>query len=333
MSRWVLAFVMLTACTSQQASVTTPSPSQGLAASPSPAVISCRLPYLKTDGYNPFNAVGFLTLPEGAYEPDNAAGSSLPPGGVQASPIPGGSQPWWDAAMQRWIPVSPSSESPKGSSYAYMSEAGLHVVDIATGLDTLLYRRPKGVQGGQVLGFLDATIYIVFPAGVKDGTGGVITNPVGQVGVWKIDVGTRVSSRVFTSDQLGVMAAGGLWVAGDQLVEVDVVTGQSTVWFKNPTNFMEFLGVDASELPVISTFDGSGHLDIWHLKAPNKATIIYSVDYTGDPPVFGPEMQQGLLVADRNGVWFGAADGLWLYDGTNFRRISSVSGIPAGPCS
>src|SRR5439155_21510958 len=76
----------------------------------------------------------------------------------------------------------------------------------------------------------------------------------------------------------------------------------------------------------------NGHLEIWNLTDPNQATKVYSLDYTGAPHMFGPERQQGLFVADQHGVWFGASDGLYLYDSSGFHQAATVSGIPAGPC-
>jgi hypothetical protein len=91
------------------------------------------------------------------------------------------------------------------------------------------------------------------------------------------------------------------------------------------------LGVDHAGLPIVWTF-ADGHLEIWRVAAPNQATNFYSIDYTLTPAIFGPEMQQGLLVADEHGVWFGASDGLYIYDAAGFRKIATTSGIPAGPC-
>jgi hypothetical protein len=208
---------------------------------------------------------------------------------------------------------------------------------VASGADVLVYRRPQGVLGGQVLAY-QTDVYIVFPSGVKDGMGGVKTNPTDKVGVWQIDVAAGTATRTRSSDIVGSMAAGGLWMSpvsgsaiGDSLVRIDVVTGQQVVWFTDPETMIEFLGLDHAGLPIVWTF-ADGHLDIWRVAAPNQATKFYSVDYTGDPPIFGPEMRQGLLVADDHGVWFGASDGLYIYDTSGFHKVADTSGIPAGPC-
>ena len=299
--------------------------------------VACELPFLTTNARSPFTAVGFLKLPDGVFNPDPTAGSTLPPGGVQASPAPGAPQPWWDAQARRWVPVGLTSVSPDGQSYVYMSVDGLHRVLVATGADKLLYRQPHGVVGGQVLGY-QADVYIVFPSAVKDGAGGAISNPPDQVGVWKIDVANGTGSRILTSDIAGTMAGDALWMTpasaytlGDSLVRVDLGTGQATVWFTDPGRMIQFLGVDHSGRPIVWTFAG-GHLEIWQVAEPNIATNFFTLDYTGAPSIFGPEMQQGLLVADQHGVWFGASDGLYIYDAAGFRKIATTSGIPAGPC-
>ena len=342
----MLVVVALAACTgpgSSPTSATSAKPTTAAtppASSPSPAQIACELPFLPVpDASAPFTAVGFLKLPEGVFTPDPTATSNLPPGGVQATPVPGGTQPWWDGQAKRWIPVDLSSMSPDGQYYAYLASDGLHRVTVATGADELLYRRPKGVRGGQVIGYEAAGVYIVFPTGVKDGTGGVITNPPAQVGIWKVDVAARTAVRIRTSDVVGSMVGGALWVTPisggeqeDSLVRIDLSTGQQTPWFTEPGQTIQFLGVDNTGLPIVWTFS-DGHLEIWRIALPNQATKIYTVDYTGNPPIFGPEMQQGLLTADAHGVWFGAVDGLYIYDAAGFHKVAATAGIPAGPCT
>jgi hypothetical protein len=235
------------------------------------------------------------------------------------------------------VPIGLSAISPDGHSYVYLSADGLHRVLVATGADVLVYRRPQRVLGGQVLGY-QASVYVVFPSGVKDGAGGAIMNPPDQVGVWQIDVAAGTGSRILASDNVGSMAAAALWVVlpsgdtqGESLIRTDLGTGKQKVWFSDPGHGIQFLGVDHAGLPIVWTFAG-GHLSLWHVSAPNQATIFYSIDYAGNAPIFGPEMQQGLLVADAHGVWFGASDGLYIYDAAGFRKMATISGIPAGPC-
>jgi hypothetical protein len=336
----LLAVGMLTACSTTSSSpALSPRPTP-IAQAPSPSRIPqlrCDLPFLTTDGRSPFTAVGFLKLPDGVFRPDPTASSTLPPGGVQASPVPGAVQPWWDAQARRWIPVGLTSVSSDGQSYVYMSVDGVHRVLVATGADQVVYPQPKGVLGGQVLGY-QADVYIVFPTAVKDGHGGAITNPPSQVGVWKIDVASGTASRILKTDIVGTMAGNTLWMTppsgntiGDSLVRLDLGTGQTAVWFTDAGRMIQFLGIDHAGHPIVWTFAG-GHLEIWQVAGPNKATNFFTLDYTGAPSIFGPEMQQGLLVADAQGVWFGASDGLYIYDTAGFRKVATTSGIPAGPC-
>lgn len=246
--------------------------------------------------------------------------------------------PWWDAPAKRWLPVGPSAMAPgDGQTYVYASGDGVHLVVIATSADRLLYRDPAGVEGVQVLAYLADGVYVDVPSGVKTGGGGAHLNPPDQVGVWRVDATSGASTRIGPQDVVGSLLGGALWSvqavnAGETLVRTDLSSGKQTVWFTDPGRSMQFLGVDHSGLPIVWTF-GNGHLEIWHVTAPNKAVSFHALDYAGNPPIYGPETTQGLLVSDDNGVWFGASDGLYLYDTTGFRKVAATTGIPAGPCT
>ena len=145
-----------------------------------------------------------------------------------------------------------------GNSYVYVGPDGLHRVDVATGLDTLIYVRPRDVFGGEVLGYQADSVYIVVPSAVKDGAGGLNSNPADQVGVWRIDDTSGAATRIRPSDIVGSMAAGALWITSisgsppeGNLVRIDLTTGQETVWFTEPGRTVQFLGADVAGSPIV----------------------------------------------------------------------------------
>ena len=205
-----------------------------------------------------------------------------------------------------------------------------------TAANQLLKRHPRGVQGGQVLAFLSDGVYVDIPTAVKTGRGGSYSNPPDQVGVWRVDAMSGASIRILPKDIGGQLAAGSLWSVrspdnGDVLVRTDLSTGLQTDWFTGTGQGMQFLGVDHLGLPIVWTF-ANGHLEVWHVVAPDNAEQVYAVDYGGEPPIYPPEITEGDLIADGQGVWFGAPDGLYLYSGASFRKVAATAGIPAGPC-
>jgi hypothetical protein len=353
----LLVVLATTACasagTSPQANVPSPSPGSlpptptggpvtpGDHVTPSPTAgyaLTCSLPYITTDPnqWGKYLAVGFLTLPDGTFAADPAAISNLPANDTPFS-IPGyGGHPWWDAMAKRWVPVPLFEISPDGQRYVYFSTDGLHLVSLTGSADHVIYRRPTGVQGGQVLAFWSDGVYIDIPSAVKAGEGGSYSNPPDQVGIWRVDTTTGASVRILQNDVGGSLAAGGLWSVrspdtGDVLVRTDLTSGQQTDWFSDPGRRMQFLGVDHLGLPIVWTF-ANGHLEIWRVVAPNTADDFHTVDYGGEPPIYPPEITEGDLIGDGYGVWLGAPDGLYLYGVTGFSKVAATAGIPAGPC-
>src|SRR5216683_7389359 len=142
----------LPAATSQPSSIAgaSPSPSATLSqsptTSPSPAgqALSCRLPVIwaAPDGFKG----GFLSFPDQVLTVDPTA--SL----------------FYDRAFAKWLPAFRTQVSPDGRRYAYAGEgpnssAGgkLHVVDVATGGDTVVY---SGGTTYSVVDFAAAGIYV-----------------------------------------------------------------------------------------------------------------------------------------------------------------------------
>src|SRR5260370_12127525 len=131
--------------TSQPSSIAGASPSPSPTTSPSPAgqALSCRLPvrWAAQDGFKG----GFLSFPDQVLTVDPTA--SL----------------FYDRAFAKWLPAMRTQVSPDGRRYAYAGEtpnsyAGgtLHVVDVPTGVDTIVY---SGRTTYTVVDFAAAGIY------------------------------------------------------------------------------------------------------------------------------------------------------------------------------
>src|SRR5258706_4085972 len=157
----LLVLLLLTACTSRSTPVTAETPTPG--SSPSAAVsstpvaqetptarvatsstsLTCRLPvtWQVTDGQAVATKPGFLSFRDKTVVEDQSA----PPGSV-----------FYDRAFARWLPVPRTSVSVDGKRFAYgegnayQNTGGkLHVVDVATGADTVIY------SGGKVYSVVD----------------------------------------------------------------------------------------------------------------------------------------------------------------------------------
>ena len=298
------------------------------------------MPYVQTDPnqWGEYIAVGFLKLPNDVFQADSTATAPLPPSPAQPGHFPGyGSHPWWDPSAKRWLPVALSAVGPDQKTYAYSSGDGLHLVVITPTADRLLYPYPTGVEGAQVLAYLAAGVYVDVPTAIKTGGGGSYSNPVDQVGVWRVDATSGAATRILPTDVGGSLQGGALWsvqvlAAGETLVRTDLSSGQQANWFTDLGRSMQFLGVDHAGYPIVWTF-ANGHLEIWHVTAPDKAVSFDALDYAGNAPIYPPEITEGPLIGDDNGVWFGATDGLYIYDATGFHKVAATPGFPAGPCT
>lgn len=151
-----------------------------------------------------------------------------------------GSHPWWDPSAKRWLPVALSAVGPDHQAYAYSSGDGLHLVVITPTADRLLYPYPTGVEGAQVLAYLAAGVYVDVPTAIKTGGGGSYSNPVDQVGVWRVDATSGAATRILPTDVGGSLQGGALWsvlalAAGETLVRTDLSSGQQTNFQKIPS--------------------------------------------------------------------------------------------------
>src|SRR5712692_10335091 len=151
MKRAVLVIGFLLAACSQSAGpmagVASPSPSPSPVATATPAVVAvsqlplttvdfyCRLPVVVGD------AGGFIKFPAGTFTPDPNGVLQPQPSGTYAidgnPKLFGVTWQMYDVAQRRWVPTDPDHMAPDGRFYAYAVGNSVHVVDVASGADTV----------------------------------------------------------------------------------------------------------------------------------------------------------------------------------------------------
>ncbi len=301
------------------------------AASPSPVVgdlalsqvsFSCRLPIYMQQGYEgspDFSRQGaFITFPAASMSIDNNG-----TGGA-----------YFDRAFNRWVPVTRESVSPDGAHYAYANPEDnmLHVVDVVGGKERTFSLSAIGAN--YVFDYAADGIYMTF--GFE-----------GLHGLWLVDPVTGSSHQVpgISSPEAG--AGGGVFWVGevnpadpqpintassagilpDQVTRVDVKTGSRTPWLYRPGVGLGVDGLDVRGHPLIGLVNkwmDTSTLEL--LIAPDAAS--QKTIYKG--PLVGT---LGATIADSHGVWFGSAQGIYLYsDSGGLQKVSNQPGYPANGC-
>src|SRR4029077_8585912 len=106
---------------------------------------------------------------------------------------------------------------------------------------------------------------------------------------------------------------GGLWyptphptltVNSDTINRLDVATGQTTAWFHRSGGDLGVVGFDAEGHPVIANYlpDQQPFVELWSVPSPGVETKLFT----------GEVYDKQFVMADEHGLWFGAADGLYL---------------------
>jgi hypothetical protein len=348
-----LTAVVLTAACSQGAGTpvahVSPSPSQMASpvptASPMPTVsavpvpspfpdlpltkvdFSCQLPvYVQTgyEGSTDFSRRGELI--------------SFPSGSKEVKVGPGGG--YFDRAFNIWLPVTRESVSPDGTSYAQVDMVSqvLRVVDVASGRDRTFPLGSIGAHGANVvIDFAADGIYMAF--GFEGLHGLSVIDPVtgsshdvqgvgapeasGGGGVfWDGEVNPADPHPIVTGASVGIMGT-----LPNQVTSVNVKTGNRTPWFYRPGNGVGVVGLDIHGHPLISVVQRWG-TDISELllsPSPGSYQSIYKGPVTGT---------LGGAIPDSHGVWFGSAQGIYLYSETGgLIKVTNEPGYPANGCS
>ena len=352
----MIALVVVTACGIQPSSSSKElTPSAGSPTQSQP----CEMPFVSANQriYETGDGTaGFLEIPAGTFRADPSGSLTQSSSGqyfVGGSPALPGSfftpQRSWDGLAKHWLPVPPHQVAADGASYVYQAGPEVHLVTVATGKNTVIFRQPSGMPpanwaGPELLSYIDGGVYFSVNATYKGSGGSLITVPEDQVGVWRIDPGTGKAIRVLTVSVHGLITIDGaaLWAIADDsaspptgtLMRYDLETGQAIPWFTMPGSGMDLLGLGPSGAPLVWTFDYQGDMKIWTVSTPSAAEAIDAETYSGYVPYYaGNNLEFGPLVADQRGVWFGSIKGLFLFDQTGLHRVADATGIPVGSCA
>ena len=283
--------------------------------SPSPAglALSCRLPvrWAAQDGFKG----GFLTFPDQVLTVDPTASQ------------------FYDRAFAKWLPTARTQVSPDGRRYAYAGEmtypyasGNLHVVDVATGVDKVVYSSDTAYS---VVDFAAAGIYLTSgPARdgatrglwLEDPSGGqpklisseILDPAVGSGAAWGLHFDAADPSP----------GPGGLEGPRNEVLRFDLSTGASTPWFYRPGARLWILGFDAAGHPFVRVYreaNPTEPVELWLVQSQSQAIRLFAGG--------GPTPAQ-LGAVDSHGVWFDShrvsPNTVWLYAGGSLQTVATV---------
>ena len=293
---------------------------------PNTALIACRLPITIEQSNTPAQGA-FIDLPSGAVTIDHA-----------------GKDGWYyDRPFSKWVPVSRSSVSPDGSHYVHQGgpidgKPTLNLVDVAGGPITsylLPVELNSGIGSIDVFDYSTDTVYMgLF------GEGNIS-------GLWALNLVTRVTQRVGDLPGISVVDHGIVWLnsfntsdpnplrfapraLANQIEKLDLTSGTRSTWLYRPGNLVGVVGIDAERRPIVLNYLDKDTVELSVLLDATSQRSIYkgtkgwpaSLDTVG-----------GGVVADGHGVWFGTAEGVYLYtESGGVKRVSNMWSRPAGAC-
>jgi hypothetical protein len=240
---------------------------------------------------------------------------------------------FYDRAFAKWLPATRTQVSPDGRRYAYAGEgpntyAGgkLHVVDVSTGADTVVY---NGGTTYSVVDFAAAGIYVT-------------ANPAPYIathGLWLQDPSggqPKLVSSEILDPAVGGGAAWGLHLnaadpspgpAGsegplNEVLRFDLRTGASTLWFYRPGARVWILGFDAAGHPLVRVYTEANvaePVELWLVQSQSQAVQLFAGG--------GPTPTQ-LGAVDNHGVWFDSfrwsPNTVWLYAGGSLQKVATI---------
>jgi hypothetical protein len=294
----LVALMVVAGCSSQPAaSATSPTPSVS-------AQAACKLPVYWGEN---------VTSPPGIRT--HAAFVSWPGGAVTdvgiVPPYPLVSGSAYDAGSNKWLPVSRELVSPDGTRYAYSSGVQthyeVHVVDIASGADRMLYSGPTDFF---VLAFESDAIYVVNAIAPRQGV---------FEKLYRLDPAGGSPALVPGSDrhlyQWGwvLVSDGAAWGidvpiqgSGYSVLRLDLATNQVTDWLDGQATMFWPIGTDKMHRLYLA----NNQQQLWRIGSPGQ------VDRLANPGPVTPSAGLGApsgFVSDSHGVWISGQGGVWLY--------------------
>lgn len=304
----------------------TPTAAPTPSAAPTPTVrvlvnLNCRLPVSGDFGAGT-SAAGFLSFSTKTLVRDSTA--------------PVGST-FYDRAYSKWLPTWRGAVSPDGSRYAYAkgdsvnvpTTGTLHVVDVATGADHVIY---SGHPMYYVVDFAPEGIY-VSSADSEVPVGLLLMNPSGGQ--------PRLISRTILRPELGNGAAwglgfnsadphpglGGMIGPQNEILRFDLRTGSATRWLYKPGASFEMLGFDNSGNLYLSDQIDANTVEFLEVAANATSRVVF---FDGNAQT-EHQRPYGVAAVDSYGTWFngtslgaGLGTSVWLANGSRLQQVATI---------
>lgn len=273
---------------------------------------------------------------------------SLPDGGVSLAAAPPDPFPvefgyYYDSAFARWLPVPRRAVSPDGKHYAYApyeNDRVIHVVDVGTGDDHIYPAVPANAATSPehyyVIDYANEGIYLALGyegpnhgLWLMDPNSGAIRRVADVRDVKAVDGSAAWLGSVNPADPSPVP---GLGVQPDSVDRFDLVTGSRTNWLYKPGMGLGFIGLDHEGHPIVEASNGfaSDDIELLLLTGPGAANPIFKGSWSD---LNGNSGEFGNPIADRHGVWFGSAAGIYLFSPKDgLRKVSNLAAYPGNGC-
>jgi hypothetical protein len=255
----------------------------------------------------------------------------------------------YDRVVGRWLPVNRAQVSDDGLRYAYVDhEPGaattsqrIHVVDVRTGSDQVVYRNSDNPLYA-VVGVLQQNVYLTDcqpletgancwgPLRRLDATTGNIATVSDRRGTWVIS--GRIGWMVTCWPAQHPPACFGIYDerGPNQLLRVDLATGNEEIWASG--SGIDLIGIDSDGAPLV-TVGGASECGVVRVSAPEQMEPIFSLPITH---TVGCGFRSA--TADRIGIWLqveydpiGTAAGIYMYSkASGVRKISDSQAVPVG---